>query len=159
MRTPSLEAMLAAEANGGGKSTLPPPYRSGGDGASLNVTGSLRSRLGSANRTSEPRAAAGVLLSVDQCLASASAASSAQNAQRGGCHVFGRESEVLKHFLAGRGRAEALDADDHAFIARPAMPAERRSSLHRDARLDAFRQHAFSIRFVLRARTAPSSAC
>src|SRR4029077_14081879 len=58
--------------------------------------------------------------------------------------------------LTWRGSAEARDADDHSFITSPAMPADRRPGLNRDALLDFLGQNAFTIRLVLEVEQVPA---
>ena len=74
---------------------------------------------------------------------------------RGG-DVFGSDAKISENVGARRGSAEVRDADDHPFVTSPAMPADRRRGLHRDALLDALGQDAFTVSLVLGLEQIPA---
>src|SRR6185312_6188805 len=73
----------------------------------------------------------------------------AQQAQRRSRHVLRRETEVLQNLFAGGRGAVVIDPDDCPFIAGPALPTERRSSLDGDSFLYRFWEDALAISVIL----------
>src|SRR3569832_2453638 len=59
------------------------------------------------------------------------------------------ESEMPCHVLRGRGQTETAEPDDGALTARITLPAERRSGLHGDTRLDIGWNHLVAIGAIL----------
>src|SRR5258708_274256 len=60
-----------------------------------------------------------------------------------------RETELDEKILERRGGAECVHADFGAVLAGIAVPAQHRGHFDRDARLDAARQHLFTVRLRL----------
>src|SRR5690349_9219497 len=69
----------------------------------------------------------------------------AEQAQRRGGDVLGGEAELLHVDVGGGRRAEAVDADRDALGPGPALPAEGRRRLDRDALADGRRQDAVAV--------------
>src|SRR5260221_3691436 len=60
-----------------------------------------------------------------------------------------RDAQFLIYLLVGRGRTEAIQADDAPGVAHPFVPAHRRRRFDGYARLDLRRQYAVTVGLVL----------
>src|SRR6266568_686522 len=80
----------------------------------------------------------------------------AQDAQRRRRHPLHRKAEVLHDVRARCAQAVVIQPDDHALVAGPTLPAERRLRFHADALADCFRQYLFAVRRVLRREQLPA---